>query len=65
MINQILCQGIDDLQNQVPLGNSLALRAKMGVYDKEPLSYNGHSDTNISELIKNPKWSCYSYFISL
>ena len=25
---------------------------KMGVYDKEPLSCNGHSDENISEFVK-------------
>ena len=26
----------------------------MGVYDKEPLSCNSHSDKNISELVKRP-----------
>ena len=26
----------------------------MGVYDKEPLSCNGHSDKNISYLVKKP-----------
>ena len=30
----------------------LGLRSKMGVYDKESLSFNGHSDENISEFVK-------------
>ena len=32
----------------------LGSRSKMGVYDKEPLSCNGHSDKYISELVKRP-----------
>ena len=30
------------------IGKFLGSRSKMGVYDKEPLSLNGHSDKNIS-----------------
>ena len=60
MINQILCHGINDLQNQVLLGNVWA-RGANGVYDKEPLSYNGHSDKNISELVKKPLMAFLSY----
>ena len=36
----------------------------MGVYEKEPLSCPGHSDKNISNLLRNHKWSCYSSYIS-
>ena len=32
----------------------MGLRIKMGVYDKNTLSCNGHSDRTISELIKIP-----------
>ena len=35
------------------------------MYDKEPLSCNGQSDENISELVEKHKWSCYSSFTSL
>ena len=36
----------------------------MGVYDKKPLSCNGHSDKNISLFqLRNPYWSFYSFYI--
>ena len=40
-------------------------RSKMGVYDKEPLSCNGHSNKNISKLVKKPIFRFHSSFISL
>ena len=52
MLNQIFCHGKNDFQNQVPLG-ILRLEAKWGVHNKT-LSINGHSDQNISQLVKKP-----------
>ena len=49
----LFCHGTNDLQNQVPL-ESFGLEEPNGVYNKEPLSCNGNSETNISELVKIP-----------
>ena len=48
MLNQTFYHGINYLQIQVPPLKFLDLRSKLGINDKEPVSWNGHSDKNIS-----------------
>ena len=53
ILSKVLSRKKKYLQNQVPLGFFWARSAKWG-YMTKTLSYNGHSDKNISELDKKP-----------
>ena len=56
MFNQILCQGTNYLQFQVHLYplEIFRLQEQKGGYMTKTLTCNGHSDENISYLIKKP-----------
>ena len=67
MINPLFCHGINDLQNQVPLGNFWARGAKWGCMTKNHCHVNnGHKVMRVfSNLLRNTKWICYSSYTSL
>ena len=65
MFNQIFCQRLNYLQNQVPLGFYWARGVKWGCMTKNPCHVLAIVIRIFSNCFRYPKWSCYPSYISL
>ena len=65
MFNQIFYHRINYLQNQVPLGNLWAQGANWGYMTKNHCHVMAIVIRIFPNWLRNTKWSCYSFYISL
>ena len=65
MYNQIFCHGINDLQIQVRFRKWWARGAKWGYMTKNHCNEMAIVTRIFPNWLRNPKWSCYSSYMSL